>query len=58
MAQQEKLLKAKEIKEQMDCSLAQVYLWMAEGKLKSVRIGRLVRVKPEDFEDFVNQHRN
>ena len=46
----------KEVSEILSIKVKTLYKWVNEGKLKSVKIGgKLVRVKKEDLEEFINQ---
>ena len=53
---EEQLLKAKQVQEKMNCFRAQVYQWIAEERLKSVKIGKMVRVRAEDLNSFIQEH--
>ena len=48
-----KLLKPKEIAEKLNVSLPQVYAMIRNGDLPVVRIGRCVRVREIDVENFI-----
>jgi excisionase family DNA binding protein len=50
------LLTAREVAELLHVSKAQAYRLIQLGKLKSVRFGRIVRVKPEDLEAFIQRN--
>jgi excisionase family DNA binding protein len=45
-----RLLKVSEVMERLGCSRATVHRRMADGTLPAVRIGRLVRFRPETVE--------
>jgi excisionase family DNA binding protein len=49
----EKLLNGTQVAEILNISRAAAYNLMKRGHLTSVRFGRLVRVRPEDLEDFI-----
>ena len=49
----EKLLNGTQVAEILNISRAAAYNLMKRGQLTSVRFGRLVRVRPEDLEDFI-----
>ena len=53
---EDRLLKAKQVQEKMNCSRAQVYRWIQEERLKSVKIGKMVRVRAEDLNSFIEEH--
>jgi len=47
------LLNGPQVAEILNISRAAAYNLMKRGMLASVRFGRLVRVRPEDLEDFI-----
>ena len=49
------LLNGDDIANALKISRAQAYRLM-RGELKTVRFGRLVRVRPEDLEQFIQEH--
>ncbi len=49
----EKLLTAREVSEILQVSLAFAYELIRRGDIRSVRLGRAVRVRREDLEDFI-----
>ena len=49
------LLTAREVAALLHVSKAQAYRLIQQGKLKSIRFGRTVRVKPEDLEAFIQR---
>lgn len=49
-----KILKAEEVAEILGTSASFVYALMRRGELPVVRLGRSVRVRPEDLEAFIN----
>jgi excisionase family DNA binding protein len=49
----EKLFNGNQVAEILNISRAAAYNLMKRGQLTSVRFGRLVRVRPEDLEDFI-----
>lgn len=56
-----KLLKPNDIAEILNVSKPQVYLMLRNGEIPVVRIGRCVRVREEDVEDFIHnrlEHNN
>lgn len=53
----EKLFTRKEVAEYMSVSLDAVNKWIWSKKLKSLKIGRLVRIRESDLLDFVNKER-
>jgi excisionase family DNA binding protein len=48
-----RLLNAHEIAEALSVGLSTVYLLLERGELTCIRIGRSVRVRPEDLEEFI-----
>ena len=48
-----KLLKANDVAELLNVSRSFVYALMQSGHLPTVQIGRSVRVRPEDLEEFI-----
>ena len=48
-----RLLNAQDIAEALSIGLSTVYLLLERGELPSIRIGRSVRVRPEDLEEFI-----
>ncbi len=49
----DRLLTADEVAERLSIGLSTAYLLLQRGRLPSVRIGRSVRVRPEDLKRFV-----
>jgi excisionase family DNA binding protein len=52
----DKLLRGEEVADQLGISKAFAYRLMANGAIQVVRIGRSVRVRPENLEEFINSH--
>ena len=50
------LLKANAVAERLNISRSQAFTLMRNGDLKVVRIGKLVRVRPEDLEIFITRN--
>jgi excisionase family DNA binding protein len=48
-----RLLRGKEVAQILNVSKAFAYRLMAEGEIPTVRLGRSVRVRPEDLEQFI-----
>jgi len=48
-----RLLNASQVAEILNISLAMAYRIMQRGKLRCVRIGTAVRVRPEDLQSFI-----
>jgi excisionase family DNA binding protein len=48
-----RLLNAQDIAEALSIGLSTVYLLLERGELPCIRIGRSVRVRPEDLEEFI-----
>ncbi len=49
----DRLLTADEVAEKLSIGLSTAYMLLQRGDLPSVRIGRSVRVRPEDLRRFV-----
>lgn len=49
------LLDAEEVAQQLRISIALAYRLIQRGQIRSVRIGRLVRVRKNDLERFIAQ---
>ena len=52
----EPLLRPEDVAELLACSPKTVYAWAASGLLPVVRLGRLVRFKPEEVHRFIEAH--
>ena len=48
-----RLLRIEQIAERLSVSRSMAWKLIALGQLRSVRIGRAVRVRPQDLEDYV-----
>jgi excisionase family DNA binding protein len=48
-----RLLNAQDVAAALKMGLSTVYLLMERGELASIRIGRSVRIRPEDLEKFI-----
>jgi excisionase family DNA binding protein len=49
------LLRGKEVAQALNISRALAYHLMAEGEIPTVRLGRSVRVRPQDLEQFISE---
>lgn len=49
------LLDAEEVAQQLRVSIALAYRLIQRGQIRSVRIGRLVRVRQHDLDRFIEQ---
>lgn len=49
------LLTMKEVTEYLKVSRMAIYTWMKAGKLKGYKVGRSVRFKRSDIEDFIKE---
>jgi excisionase family DNA binding protein len=47
------LLNAQDIAVALSIGLSTAYLLLERGELPSIRIGRSVRIRPEDLEEFI-----
>jgi excisionase family DNA binding protein len=52
-----RLLTGKDVAHLLKISSSQAYKIMRRGELPAVHIGRSIRVKPEDLEEFITQNR-
>lgn len=52
--QTNRLLTVNDIAERAQVSARQVYRWIDDSLLPVVRLGRLIRIKEDDFSRFVN----
>jgi excisionase family DNA binding protein len=52
----ESLLRPQDVARILAIKLSTAYLLMQRGDIPSVRIGRVVRVRPGDLEWFIGQH--
>ena len=50
----EKLYTPEQIAQLLQVNVVTVHRWLRDGKLKSVKLGRLWRVSSEDFDEFVH----
>jgi excisionase family DNA binding protein len=50
------LLKAKEVAERLNISRSQAFALMRNGNVPIVKFGKLVRVRPEDLEEFIEMN--
>jgi excisionase family DNA binding protein len=51
----EQLLRSRDVAGQLQVSLAAVYKWVAEGRLRALRAGRVLRFRREDVDDFLRR---
>jgi len=51
-----KLMNAREVANKLNVSLPYTYQLMRRGDIPTVRMGKSVRVRPEDLEEYVAQH--
>jgi excisionase family DNA binding protein len=47
------LLSIKEVAERLSCSEAMLKKWIAKGRIPTVRVGRLRRIRQQDLEAWV-----
>ena len=52
-----KLLRGDEVAEILSISRSQAFSLMRRGEIRTIRFGRLVRVRIEDLEDFIEKNR-
>ena len=51
-----RLLKGDDLADLLQVSRSYAYTLLRRGDIPSVRLGRAVRVRPEDVEDFIQQN--
>lgn len=51
-----RLLRAEDVAEQLQISLTHAYRLMEQGVIRSVRFGRVVRVRAGDLNAFIEEH--
>jgi len=49
----ETLLRASDVAQKLNISKPYAYLLLSQGKIPSIRIGRSVRVQPNDLDDYI-----
>ena len=49
----DQLLTVKDAAQRLACSEAAIRKWIGQGRLRAVRVGRLVRIRPADLERMV-----
>jgi len=49
----ERLLKPAEVAEMLQLSIGQIYALLKEGEIPSIRIGKTVRVRREDLDQYI-----
>jgi len=54
----EKLLKAKDIAEQLSISRSRAYGLMRSGQIPTIKFGKSIRVRFEDLQQFIFIHRD
>ncbi len=52
-----KLLRGEEVAEILNISKAFAYRLMAEGQIPTIKMGRAVRVRPEELDRFIQESR-
>jgi len=53
---QAQLLTLDQVADRLQVSMSTVRRRVADGELKTVRIGRALRVRPEDLEEYIESH--
>jgi excisionase family DNA binding protein len=51
------LLTASDIAKRMNVSQATAYLWMREGRIPTIRLNNMIRVREKDLEEFIQMRR-
>jgi len=54
MTDQRRLLRIDEVAEALQISRSMAWKIVMDGRLRSIRIGRAVRIRPADLEAFIN----
>jgi excisionase family DNA binding protein len=52
----DKLFKAEEVAQTLGISRSFAYLLMRRGDITTVRVGRSIRVRPQDLERYISQN--
>ena len=52
-----RLLTPKELQERLVCGRTKLYELLGSGEIRSYRVGRLVRIREDDVERFLERHR-
>lgn len=55
MTKETRLLTAQDVANQLQCSRSMAYTLMQRGDIKTIRLGRAVRVTPEALQEFISQ---
>lgn len=53
----EQLLNPKNIAEKLNVAKSTVYALLRKGELPIIQIGKCIRVRPEDLENYINQQK-
>ena len=53
MTSETKLLNAEDVAEKLQVSLSFAYALMSRGEIPTVRLGRAVRVRPQDLDEYI-----
>ena len=56
-ARRDSLMSPVELQAWLGCGRTKVYELLQAGEIRSYRVGRLVRVRKEDVEEFLERHR-
>jgi excisionase family DNA binding protein len=56
MNTEKEFLTTEEVADRLSVSIRSVKTWLKNGDLPSFRKGRLVRIRQEDFDQFVKDH--
>lgn len=51
----EKFLTPEQVADKLQVTVQTIYTWMRSGYLPSIKMGRLWRIKPDEFENFIKQ---
>ena len=52
-----KLLTVKDVADSLKVSRYTVYRWISKGKLKAIRIGGILRIEEEAFNELLRKHK-
>lgn len=56
MEKQEKLLTGNDVAQRLQISKVHAYRLMRRGEIPVIRFGKVVRVRPQDLEKFIEKH--
>ncbi len=51
-----RFITTKELAEQLGIKMPTVYAWVSQRKIRYVKVGRLVKFRPEDVDELLNRN--